>query len=54
MISKVTTEDGKVRFIGIKKEAARLGVTHNHLWCVLMGRRVSKRLMDQVRIKEVT
>ena len=52
MITKVQTPDG-VRFLGIKKEARRLGVSHNHLWCVLMGRRVSKRIMDRVRIKEV-
>ena len=52
MITKVQTEDGP-RFIGIRKEARRLGVTQNHLWRVLTGKRDSNRIMEHIQIKEV-
>jgi len=52
MIIKVQTEDGP-RFVGIVEEARRLGVTKSHLWRVLVGKRESKRLMTQVKIKTV-
>jgi hypothetical protein len=52
MITKVQTEDGP-RFIGIRKEARRLGVTQAHLWRVLTGKRDSKRIMGRIEMKEV-
>jgi len=51
-IIKVNTADGP-RFVGIRKEARRLGVTQAHLWSVLTGKRESKSLMRRVQIKEV-
>ncbi len=52
MITKVRTPNGP-RYLGIQAEAARLGVSRVHLWQVLSGNRKSKRLMKQVRLKEV-
>ena len=40
------------RFIGICAEASRLGVSVEHLWMVLTGRRVSQRIMREVRIRQ--
>ncbi len=51
MITKVETEKG-TRFLGITEEAKRLGVTHQHLYEVLMGRRASARILSEVRIRE--
>ncbi len=39
----------KVRFPGITEDAAALGVTRPHLWMVLTGARVSKRLTTRYR-----
>ena len=52
MIMKVHTAQG-IRYLGIKEEAKRLGVGREHLWYVLTGRRVSKRITSQIKIKEV-
>jgi len=49
----ITRKDTKrKRYFGITKEARRLGVTVPHLWQVLTGRRVSGRIMREVRIAE--
>lgn len=37
----------RVRYPGIVKHAAMLGVSRQHLWLVLHGRRQSLRLMDR-------
>lgn len=39
-------------FYGISREARRLGVSPGHLSRIVHGKRISKRLMKQVRIKE--
>ena len=38
---------------GVAEEARRLGVTKSHLWQVVNKKRVSKKLMKQVDLKEV-
>lgn len=43
---------GRKKYYGIQREAMRLGVTYQHLWQVLTGRRTSVRIMREVRIKE--
>ena len=45
--------NGKTTYLGIGKEAKRLGVSRTHLWLVLTGQRESKRIKRNVRIKEV-
>lgn len=45
------TDTRRKRYFGVEAEAARLGVSRNHLWQVLVGRRQSKRLMALVQIK---
>jgi hypothetical protein len=35
------------RFIGITRAARELGVSYPHLWMVLTGRRVSRRLVQR-------
>jgi hypothetical protein len=37
------------RFRGITQDARTLGVTHSHLWRVLMGQRDSKPLLARYR-----
>lgn len=51
-ITVVNTANGK-RYLGILAEAERLGVSREHLWLVLSGKRESKSLIRRVRIKEV-
>ncbi len=38
-----------VRFSGIKRHARELGVTHPHLWRVLVGERTSPGLLARYR-----
>ena len=40
---------GPVKFKGITKDAARLGVSRQHLWEVLLGRRKSDGLLARYR-----
>ena len=44
---KVTVKRRRVRFPGICTHADLLGVTREHLWQVLSGRRESRRLMKR-------
>jgi hypothetical protein len=37
----------RVKYPGIVADAAALGTTRQHLWEVLQGNRVSKRLLDR-------
>lgn len=43
---------GKTRYIGIKAEAKRLGVSREFLWKVLSGQATSARITKQVKVKE--
>jgi hypothetical protein len=47
----LTRKKGRKKYIGIGKEAQRLGVSPTHLWLVLEGRRISERLSARVRIR---
>ena len=42
-----TTQTSRVKYPGIVADAAALGTTRQHLWEVLQGNRVSKRLMHR-------
>lgn len=48
--SQPRTQDCSERFIGLLSAAADIGVTRGHLYQVLKGDRISKKISSQVRI----